>query len=104
MALNVMIYIVFSGLIFSIGIYTLASKRNIIKQLIGIELMVNAANLNLVVFASSSGAGVDPYALSLVVLSIAAGAAVITVGLMLIINVYRTYGTMDLEALRRLRR
>jgi NADH:ubiquinone oxidoreductase subunit K len=103
-ALNVMIYIVFSGLIFSIGIYTLASKRNIIKQLIGIELMVNAANLNLVVFASSSGAGVDPYALSFVVLSIAAGAAVITVGLMLIINVYRTYGTMDLEALRRLRR
>jgi NADH:ubiquinone oxidoreductase subunit K len=99
-----MIYIVFSGLIFSIGIYTLASKRNIIKQLIGIELMVNAANLNLVVFASSSGDGVDPYALSLVVLSIAAGAAVITVGLMLIINVYRTYGTMDLEALRRLRR
>ncbi len=104
MALSPTIYTIFAGLIFVIGIYTLATKRNIIKQLIGVELMINAAHLNFVVFAMNSPGGIDPYALAIVVLSMAAGAAVITVGVMLVVNVYRTYGTMDLDALRRLRR
>lgn len=104
MALSPTVYTVFAGIIFAFGIYTLASKRNIIKQLIGVELMINAAHLNFVVFAANSPGGIDPYALTIVIFSMAAGAAVITVGAMLVINVYRTYGTMDLEALRRLRR
>ncbi|MEM0445517.1 MAG: NADH-quinone oxidoreductase subunit NuoK [Nitrososphaerota archaeon] len=104
MALSPSLYIVFSGLIFAIGIYTLATKRNIIKQLIGIELMINAAHLNFVVLAVNSPGGIDPYALAFVFLSLAAGASVIAIGTLLIVNVYRTYGTMDLEALRKLRR
>ncbi|MCS7145210.1 MAG: NADH-quinone oxidoreductase subunit NuoK [Nitrososphaerota archaeon] len=104
MALSPTVYTVFAGIIFVIGIYTLATKRNIIKQLIGVELMINAAHLNFVVFAVNSPGGIDPYALAIVIFSIAAGAAVITVGVILVVSVYRTYGTMDLEALRRLRR
>lgn len=104
MALSPLVFSLFSAFIFSTGIYTLASKRNIIKQLIGIELLVNAAHLNFVVFAISNPAGVDPYAMGLVLLSLGVGAAIIAVGVLLIVQVYRTYGTMDLELLRRLRR
>ena len=104
MALSPLIYALFSALIFAIGVYTLATKRNIIKQLIGIELLVNAAHLNFVSFAASNPKGIDPYALSFVLLSLGVGAAVIAVAVLLIVQVYRVYGTMDLEKLRRLRR
>jgi len=104
MPLSLSLYTAFTGLIFVIGLYTLATKRNIIKQLIGVELMINAAHLNFVLFAVNSPGGIDPYALAFVVFSILAGASVITVGALMVVNVYRTYGTMDLQALRRLRR
>ena len=104
MALAPLIYVLASALIFSIGVYTLASKRNIIKQLIGIELLINAAHLNFIVFATSNPAGLDPYAMSFVIISLGVGASIIAAAVLLIVQVYRTYGTMDLEALRRLRR
>lgn len=104
MALPPLIYVPISAFLFSLGIYTLASKRNIIKQLIAVEILVNAAHLNFVVFAVSNPAGIDPYALSLVLISLAVGASIIATGMLLIVHVYRTYGTMDLEALRKLRR
>jgi len=104
MALPPLIYVPISAFIFALGIYTLASKRNIIKQLIAIEIVINAAHLNFVVFATSNPAGIDPYALSLVVISLGVGASIIAAGLLLVVHVYRTYGTMDLEALRKLRR
>lgn len=104
MALAPFIYTMFSALIFSIGVYVLATKRNVIKQLIGIEFLINAAHLNFVGLATSNPNGLDPYALSLVLLSLGAGAAVIAVALLILVHVYRQYGTMDLEKLRRLRR
>ncbi|MDW8092081.1 MAG: NADH-quinone oxidoreductase subunit NuoK [Nitrososphaerota archaeon] len=104
MALAPLIYVMFSSAIFAVGIYVLATKRNLIKQLIGIELLINAAHLNFVSFAASNPVGLDPYAISFVLLSLGAGAAIIAVAILLAVHVYRQYGTLDLDQLRRLRR
>ncbi|MCS7094576.1 MAG: NADH-quinone oxidoreductase subunit K [Thaumarchaeota archaeon] len=100
----VSIYTLFAALFFALGVYTLASKRSIIKQIVAIELMINGAHLNVVVFATAGASGVDPMGLGFVMVSLGVGAAVIAVAVILLVHVYRTTGTMDIDALRKLKR
>lgn len=102
MTLPLYYYPIVGGLIFTIGIYCLATKKSIVKQIIAIELMVNAAHLNFISFALTPR-GVDPYAHSFVILSLAVGAAIISVAILLAVQIYRTYGALDVTLLRRLK-
>jgi len=104
MALSVIYYILFSALLFVLGVYALATKRNFIKMVIGLETLVNAAHLNFVALSASGPGGIDPYAQSFIVVSLGVGAAVIALALLLFIQAYRVYRTTDLAKLRRLRR
>lgn len=103
MALPLYYYPIFAALIFTIGIYCLGTKKSIIKQIIAIELMVNAAHLNFIAFALTPS-GIDPYAHSFVILSIGVGAAIISIAILLAVQIYRTYGVLDVTILKRLRR
>ena len=85
-----------------IGIYCLAVKKNLIKTIIGIEIITSAINLNFLVFGSHSGL-VDSLAQSIVVTSIVLGATVAAVALSIAINVYRHYQSLDLEKISKLR-
>lgn len=90
-------YLILSALLFSIGLGGALSRRNAIVVLIGIELMLNAANLNFVAFWRY---GPHPEALSgvmFVMFAIAVAAAEAAVGLALIIAVYRHYRTTRLD-------
>ena len=89
-----------SGL-FTIGIYMVLSKRNAIQILIGIELILNAAILNLVAFGRydklyNSG---QTFALFAIVLAGAAAA----VALAIILNVYKQYKTIDPNKVEKLK-
>jgi NADH:ubiquinone oxidoreductase subunit K len=84
------LYIV-SALLFSLGLLIVVTKRNAILVLMGIELMLNAANLNLVVFNRQSPASVDGQIFALFVMVIAACETAI--GLAIILQVYRHYQT-----------
>ena len=79
--------------LFAIGVYIVLSKRNAIQVLIGIELMLNTAILNLVAFGkydklANSG---QTFALFAIVLTGAAAA----VSLAIVLNVYKQYRTID---------
>jgi NADH:ubiquinone oxidoreductase subunit K len=102
MALPIYYYPIIAGLVFTIGIYCLATKKSIIKQIIAIELMVNAAHLNFIAFAITP-TGIDPYSHSFVILSLGVGAAIISIAILLAVQIYRTYGALDATILRRLR-
>lgn len=103
MTLPLYYYPIVAGLIFTIGIYCLATKKSIVKQIIAIELMVNAAHLNFIAFALTPE-GIDPYSHSFVILSLAVGAAIISVAILLAVQIYKTYGALDVTLLRRLRK
>lgn len=80
-----------------IGIYGLAVKRNFIRMLFAVEIVINAANLNLVAFARflpHSGGQ------TLALFSIAIAAAEVAVGLSLIIVAYRMYKNVDVAEFR----
>ena len=90
-------YLIFSALLFSIGLAGALTRRNAILVLIGVELMLNAANLNFIAFWRFSE---NPEALSgvmFVIFSIGIAAAEAAVGLALIIAIYRHYKTTSLE-------
>lgn len=90
-------YLVLSALLFSIGLAGALTRRNAIVVLIGIELMLNAANLNFIAFWRF---GPHPEALTgimFVIFSIGVAAAEAAVGLALVISVYRHYKTANVD-------
>jgi NADH:ubiquinone oxidoreductase subunit K len=90
-------YLLVSALLFAIGLAGALTRRNAIMVLIGIELMLNAANLNFVAFWRY---GPNPQALTgvmFVIFSIGVAAAEAAVGLALIISIYRHFRTTNLD-------
>jgi NADH-quinone oxidoreductase subunit K len=87
--------------LFCVGIFMVLSKRNAIQVLIGIELMLNAAVLNMVAFGrfdkfNNNG---QMFALFAIVLA----AATTAVALAIILNVYRRFKTIDPNKVDKLR-
>jgi NADH:ubiquinone oxidoreductase subunit K len=90
-------YLIVSALLFSVGFAGAVTRRNAILVLIGVELMLNAANLNFIAFWRY---GPNPELLTgviFVIFSIGIAAAEAAVGLALIIAVYRHYRTIRLD-------
>ncbi|MEM2855873.1 MAG: NADH-quinone oxidoreductase subunit NuoK [Candidatus Nitrosocaldaceae archaeon] len=100
--MNITEFVIISAILVGIGIYGLVVKRNFIKTLFSIEIIVNAANLNLIAFSKfnpiTSSAGQIT-----ALFSIAIAAAEVAVGLALIILAYRLYNDVDVKEFRRLR-
>jgi NADH-quinone oxidoreductase subunit K len=88
-----------SAALFSIGLLAALSRRHAIFILIGIEMMLAAANLNFVAFWRFGPASPQPVGVMVAIFSIAIAAAEAAVGLSLVIAVYRHYRTTDVEKL-----
>jgi NADH:ubiquinone oxidoreductase subunit K len=98
-----MSFLLVAAVLFAIGLAGALTRRNAILVLIGIELMLNAANLNLVAFWRY---GPHPEALTgmmFAVFSIAVAAAEAAVGLGLVIAIYRHARTVDLNEMNRMK-
>jgi len=96
-------FLLVSALLFAIGLAIALIRRNAILVLIGVELMLNAANLNFITFWRY---GANPEALTGVMFalfSIGVAAAEAAVGLALIIAVYRHFNTTDLDRIDSMR-
>ncbi len=89
-------YLIAAAILFCIGIYGVLARRNAVGILMGVELMLNSVNINLVAFwRYLTPSDVAGQAFALFVLVVAAAEAV--VGLALIISVYRNRGSIDAE-------
>ena len=85
-------YLIMSGILFSIGTFGFLARRNAISMLMSIELMLNAVNLAIVAFGSFiPGIGAQGSVIALMVISVAAAEA--TVGLAIIIAIFRNKRT-----------
>ena len=90
--------------LFVIGLYCI-SKPNMIRIILGIEMILNAGNFMFVYFAASNAATgyVDPLGQSFVFMSIVTGGCIVAIALALIVNAYRQFKTTDARELRRLK-
>jgi len=94
-------FLIVSAGLFCVGLYVILTKRNAIQVLIGIEMMLNAAILNLVAFGKYDrlANGGQMSALFAIVLA----AATTAVALAIILNVYKKYKTIDPDQIHELK-
>jgi NADH:ubiquinone oxidoreductase subunit K len=91
------LFLVVSAALFSIGLLAALSRRHAIFILIGIEMMLAAANLNFVAFWRFSSQPQLPIGVMVAIFSIAIAAAEAAVGLALVIAIYRHYQTTNVD-------
>jgi NADH-quinone oxidoreductase subunit K len=85
-------YLTLSGVLFAIGMFGFLARRNAINMLMAIELMLNAVNLSIIAFASFNPAlGTSGSVIALLVMAVAAAEA--TVGLSIVLAIYRNKKT-----------
>jgi len=90
--------------LFSIGLYGLAAKRNLIRLIIALEILVNAACLSFASFSAALGPGSsDPLVGVFIMVILAIGGCIAAFGLALALAIYKRFGTVDAWELRRLR-
>ena len=93
-------FLTISTILVGIGIYGLIVKRNAIRMIFAIEIIANAANLNLIAFSRYLG---DVQGQVLTLFAIAIAAAEVAVGLAIVIIAYRLYKEIDVAEYRSLR-
>src|SRR6266481_712302 len=90
-------YLLVAALLFAVGLAGAVTRRNGIVVLIGIELMLNAANLNFIAFWRFSSNPEAMTGIVFVLFSIAVAAAEAAVGLALVITIYRHYKSASVD-------
>jgi len=86
-------YLIFAAALFSVGLFGVLSRRNAVAILLGIELMLNSVNINLVAFWRYSDVRmITGQVFAIIVFAVAA--AEVAVGLALVISVYRRRNTV----------
>lgn len=88
-------FLVLAAILFCIGLVAIITKKNAIVVLMGVELMLNAANINLVAFARFDAHFLQGQLFALFVIVVAAAEA--AVALALVLRVYSYYKTVDLD-------
>src|SRR4051794_2755171 len=94
-------FLVLGAVVFCLGLYTVLTRRNAISVLMGVELILNSANINYVAFAHYSSGGVDGQIYAIFVIMLAAAEA--AVGLAIVLAIFQLFHTIDVEAAQTLK-
>jgi NADH-quinone oxidoreductase subunit K len=88
-------FLVLSTILFGLGLFAMIARRNAILVLMGIELILNACNINLIAFSKYGGLDVDGQVVSIFVMILAVAEAAIALGIVL--NLYNNFSTVNID-------
>ena len=88
-------YLFIAAVLFSLGVFGVMTRRNGIAVLMGVELILNAANLNFIAFSRFGGMNLDGHIFGLIIIVLAAAEA--AVALAIIINIYNNLNTINVD-------
>ena len=94
-------FLVISSILFCLGIYGVVTRKNAVMVLMGIELILNASNINFIAFARYGNFGLQGQIMALFVIVLAAAEAAIA--LAIVLNVYKTFVNINVDELDTLR-
>ena len=103
MGLTLHHFLILSAILFSIGLVGALTRRHIIIVLICLEIMLNAANLNLIAFWHFSPNSIALHGPLFTLFTIAIAATEAALGLALVLAIFRHYKTIDLELIQDLK-
>src|SRR3989304_9828981 len=93
MAIGLTHFLVIGAILFSLGLYSVLTRRNAIAILMGVELILNGANINYVAFSHFSTGGLDGQIYAIFVIMLAAAEAAI--GLAIVLAIFPIFPTID---------
>lgn len=93
MSLQLAHVVILSAFIFSLGLYNVITRRNAVGLLMGVELILNAASINLVAFAHFNGNALGGQVFALFIIVLAAAEA--AVALAIVVSIYKGYRSID---------
>ena len=88
-------YLFIAAILCSLGVFGVMTRRNGIAVLRGVELILNAANLNFIAFSRFGGMNLDGHIFGLIVIVLAAAEA--AVALAIVINIYNNLNTINVD-------
>jgi NADH-quinone oxidoreductase subunit K len=88
-------YLVISAILFSLGLFGVITRRNAIMVLMGIELILNSANINFVAFSRYGTLNLDGQVIAMFVIILAAAEAAIA--LAIVLNIYQKFNTVNVD-------
>jgi NADH-quinone oxidoreductase subunit K len=88
-------FLVVSTFLFSMGIYAIVTRKNAIMVLMGVELILNSANINFIAFTRFGNFGLQGHLIALFVIVLAAAEAAIA--LAIVLNIYKTLSTVNID-------
>ncbi|MBE0552031.1 MAG: NADH-quinone oxidoreductase subunit NuoK [Ignavibacterium sp.] len=88
-------FLVVSTLLFAMGIYAIVTRKNAIMVLMGVELILNSANINFIAFTRFGNFGLQGHLIALFVIVLAAAEAAIA--LAIVLNIYKTLSTVNID-------
>jgi NADH-quinone oxidoreductase subunit K len=88
-------FLVVSSLLFSMGIYAVVTRKNAVMVLMGIELILNSANINFIAFSRFGNFGFEGQLIALFVIVLAAAEAAIA--LAIVLNIYKNLATVNID-------
>lgn len=88
-------FLIISSILFSLGIFGIITRKNAVMVLMGIELILNAANINFVAFAKFGNYGLHGQLIALFVIVLAAAEAAIA--LAIVLNLYKTFTSVNVD-------
>jgi NADH-quinone oxidoreductase subunit K len=86
-------FLFISAVLFSLGMYAMLSRRNAVAVLMGIELILNAANVNFIAFSRYGGINLSGQMMGIFVIVIAAAEA--AVALAIVLNIYKNFKSVN---------
>jgi len=94
-------YLVVSSILFSLGLFGIVTRKNAVMVLMGIELILNSANINFVAFARYGNFGFDGQLIALFVVILAAAEA--AVALAIVLNIYKNFSSVNVDEIDNLK-
>ncbi|PIP77609.1 MAG: NADH-quinone oxidoreductase subunit NuoK [Ignavibacteria bacterium CG22_combo_CG10-13_8_21_14_all_37_15] len=94
-------YLVVSSILFSLGLFGIVTRKNAVMVLMGIELILNSANINFIAFARFGNFGFDGQLIALFIIILAAAEAAIA--LAIILNIYKNFSTVNVDEIDKLK-
>jgi NADH-quinone oxidoreductase subunit K len=88
-------FLIVSGVLFSLGLFAVVTRRNAIMVLMGIELILNSANINFLAFSRYNALQIDGQMAAIFVIILAAAEA--AVGLAIVLNIFKNFHTVNVD-------
>jgi len=88
-------FLLISAVLFALGVYAVMTRRNAIMVLMGIELILNSANINFLAFSRFGGLNIEGQMMAIFVIILAAAEA--AVALAIVLNIYKRFTTVNVD-------